>query len=402
MGIVEFLKEEKFLMEDALAAQLKDRRRNAYSGLGRAKITVLYGLRGTGKTTLLAQKYAESKERLAIHGEHLNLAEYSIKDMIPQLRHVISEGHLFIDEITKLDNWAEELKVLSDLHPKLKIIITGSSAVDLQNARRTLARRAVFINLPPLTLNEFLNIKYGVNIPQFDPFSKDPLTGALKAEQGTRKTIPDIGKLIHEYKGMNLPYLLENPDSTLLDVIDRVIYEDIGGSDSFTEDILGKYWPLLKLLALSEKTSYDALSRDLGLGKGTVIKMIGHLLRAKLVKAVYPYAHGKGKVRKEAKYLFTSPTIRNVILNLLGERERAVGLGREDLFAMQLDDFFYLKAGPDYVWKNTLFEVGGPGKGTEQFRNLPFKMKKYVIHEGVEIQGGDVFRLPFYLFLSYF
>lgn len=374
-----------------------------YYDLEKANIIVIYGLRGTGKTTLLAQKYFETSERLGIHGDHLNLGGYAIKDLISPIKNFLSAGYLFIDEITKLPNWAEELKIVSDMNPKLKIIVTGSSAVDLQDARRKLARRAFFINLKPLTLNEFLNIKYNSDIVPFNPFGNDPVTSALKVELDTREKRINPSTIISEYKQMNLPYLLEKPLATLLDMLDRIIYEDIGGKASFNEDVLNKFWPLLKLLALSEKNSYDNLSKDLRIGKGTIIKMIEHLSKANLINIVYPYTEGMARIRKEPKYLFASPTIRSVILHMLGEKEREIGLVREDLFATHIsNDLFYLKSGPDYVWKNAIFEIGGPNKDTKQFKNISFKGRKYIVYDSEEFSGGEIIKLPFYIFLSHF
>ncbi len=409
MGVIEFLKEETSLMEELFRDMKKEYKREVYDQLDKANITVLYGLRGTGKTTLLAQKYLDTnKSKLAIHGEHLLLSGYRIKDIIPSLRHIMREGYLFIDEITRLENWAEELKVLSDMYPKLKIIVSGSSAVDLQNARRTLARRTLFINLKPLTLNEFLKLRHNISISKFDPFSKDPLTSALKTELDLREKLKDLEGLIKDYRKMNLPYLMEKPVTTLLDVMDRVIYEDIGGIGSFNEDVLNKFWPLLKLLALSEKTSYDGLARVLGLGKGTTIKMIDYLIKANVVRRIDPYKNGRSRVRKEPKYLFTSPTIRKVLLDLIGEKERCVGLSREDMFAMHIEDeLFYLKSGPDYIWKNSLFEVGGPYKDAGQFKGIQIKGGRFIVHEGLEVSSESVdhhtiLKVPFYIFLSYF
>ncbi|MEM2175391.1 MAG: AAA family ATPase, partial [Candidatus Micrarchaeia archaeon] len=287
-----------------LSKKVRKVKRDVYEELDKSYLIVIYGLRGTGKTTLLAQKYFEgsTENKLALHGEHLNLAGYKIKDIIPSLKYILKEGYLFIDEITKLKNWAEEIKVLSDMYPKIKIIVTGSSAVNLQDARRILARRALFINLKPLTLNEFLKIKYNTKITAFDPFGEDPLTSAIKTELDAREKLGDINKVMLEYKKMNLPYLMESPESTLFDVLNRIIYEDIGGIASFTQDVLNKFNSLLNLLALSEKTSYSNLSKELEVGKETVINMVNYLIKANVIRAVYLYAKGKVKVRKEPKY----------------------------------------------------------------------------------------------------
>ncbi len=403
METIQFFKEEKYLLEELFKDKNQSFKREIYPQLNKSNIIILFGLRGTGKTTLLAQKYLEVKgDRLALHGEHLNMAGYTIKDLISIQKHFFREGYLFIDEITKLKNWDEELKVFSDMYPKIRIIVTGSSAVNLQEARRTLARRAVFINLKPLTFNEFLELKHNTKIRKFNLFSKDLFTEAMKTELDARDKLKNINEIILEYKEMNIPYLLEKPTSTILDLLQRIIYEDIGGTSSFNEEVLSKFWPLLKLLALSEKISYDALANDLNVGKGTIIKMIDYLEKASVIHKAQIYKKGKSKIRKEPKVLFVSPFIRMVLLDLLGEKERAIGLSREDLFAMHTEELYYLKTGPDFVWKNTLFEIGGPNKDLKQFKEIDFKGKKIIVFEGVEIQNKDVFKLPFYIFLSHF
>lgn len=404
MGVVEFLREEKFLMEDQFRAILKPHKRNAYLDLGRSNITVLYGLRGVGKTTLLAQKYFEVQNAIAIHGEHLALNGFSIKDLIANLKHFPSIEYLFLDEITTFSSWPAEVKVLSDLHPKLKIVITGSSAVNLQQARQTLARRAVFVNLKPLTFNEFLTFSEKPIIEPFNLEAVDVYSSALKVEFDAREKRLDLPALLEQYKHANLPYLMESPASTLLDVLHRVIYEDIAHAGNFSDEITQMFLPLIKLLALSEKTSLDVLSRDLKVGKGTVIKMIDFLTKANLILPVLPYAFGKAKVRKEPKYLFSSPAIRSVVLKLIGEKEREAGLTREDLFAMHAEGVFYLKdGGPDFVWRNCMFEIGGPSKTAAQFKNVNFKGKKFIVHEGTELSmQNEVVKLPFYIYLSQF
>ncbi|MBI5047271.1 hypothetical protein HZC07_06095, partial [Candidatus Micrarchaeota archaeon] len=183
--------------------------------------------------------------------------------------------------------------------------------------------------------------------------------------------------------------ILKNPDN-------RIIYDFFINDKTQTDEITINFETPARIKI------NDNLSKDLGVGKGTIIKMIDFLVKANVITPVSPYVSGKSKVRKESKYLFTSSAIRSVILTVLGEREREVGLTREDLFAMHIDELFYLKEGPDYVWKNTLFEVGGPSKTTEQFRHANWKGRKYIVYESEQVSSGEVFKLPFYIFLSGF
>ena len=125
------------------------------------------GSRGIGKTTLLLQyikeNYGQNPEALYVslddpyfyNNTLLNLAD----DFVAQ-----GGKHLFLDEVHKYFDWAVEVKKIYDYHPNLKVVFTGSSLLQILNARADLSRRALTYNMQGLSFREFLQLKYKIKV----------------------------------------------------------------------------------------------------------------------------------------------------------------------------------------------------------------------------------------------
>lgn len=99
------------------------------------KIQIIYGARQVGKTTLvqsilkeLNYKYLEVNADEKLYNEILASRDYD------KLKLLIS-GYdlLFIDEAQRIENIGINLKILYDRFPDLKIIVTGSSSLEISN-----------------------------------------------------------------------------------------------------------------------------------------------------------------------------------------------------------------------------------------------------------------------------
>lgn len=130
-------------------------------------IISIVGLRRTGKTTIMKQLI----DYLVIQKiPRQNILFYSFDD--PQeLGDVINEYirlsakeigkdkiYLFIDEIQKLKDWQDKIKIYYDNYPNLKFIISGSSSLFLKKSE-SLAGRIKEFELEPLSFREFLFFK---------------------------------------------------------------------------------------------------------------------------------------------------------------------------------------------------------------------------------------------------
>lgn len=71
-----------------------------------------------------------------------------------------------IDEIHKAKNFSQELKAIYDVFD-LRVMFSGSSAIELEHAHADLSRRAVVHKLGVLSLREFCEMELGLALPSF-------------------------------------------------------------------------------------------------------------------------------------------------------------------------------------------------------------------------------------------
>lgn len=85
--------------------------------------------------------------------------------------------YLFLDEVHKYVNWSQELKNIYDDHSELKVVFTGSSLLEILNARADLSRRAIVYHMQGLSFREYLELETN---EKFDKLSlEDILTNHL-------------------------------------------------------------------------------------------------------------------------------------------------------------------------------------------------------------------------------
>lgn len=75
--------------------------------------------------------------------------------------------YLFLDEVHKYRNWSQELKNVYDYFPHLKMVVTGSSALDIYKGKADLSRRAILYKMQGLSFREFISLKYNFDLPVF-------------------------------------------------------------------------------------------------------------------------------------------------------------------------------------------------------------------------------------------
>lgn len=163
-----------------------------------APITVVRGSRQIGKTTAclqliadLLQEGVEPKHILRIQFDDiaafrigkdpvLSLVNwYETHILLSTLNNVAAAGascYLFFDEIQNLDDWSTQLKFLVDHHTAI-CVVTGSSALRIEQGRDSLAGRINTIEAGTLSLTEIGNLR-GLLAPE--PFLPDNGVSRLK------------------------------------------------------------------------------------------------------------------------------------------------------------------------------------------------------------------------------
>src|SRR5665647_186578 len=137
-----------------------------------ARLIGIKGARGVGKTTLLLQYIklhllSEIQSTLYVSLDSIWFSEHKLIDMVDQF---VKRGgrYLFLDEVHKYPQWSIEIKNIYDDYPELKVVFTGSSLLEILNARADLSRRAVVYTMQGLSFREYLNMELGMDFKSLE------------------------------------------------------------------------------------------------------------------------------------------------------------------------------------------------------------------------------------------
>jgi len=427
-----------------------------HSPNARERWVIIPGLRGVGKTTILAQLFSnhsqESGERRMLYislDEVVNVLGSSLKDVLAAYEKILGESFerltkpvfIFIDEAQYDPKWASVLKSVYDRSNKVFIACSGSSAVSLQT-NPDVIRRAVFQKLFPTSFPEFLMIRDGKfptkdlkkNIKEalFNAESAKDAYDKLKSiEQNVLSVWASIDRHhIDEYlKIGTLPFAIRVRDEarvyqTITLLLDKVINQDVQSLGRFDAKTLSHIKRVLFLLAESDMVSLQKLATTLETSVNTVANILEILEQAELLIRVMPYGSNTKKVRKPSKYHFMSSAMRSAFLSVAGNEQIFAGQkGRlmEDIVAMTLYREFVansrgslnydsVKSGADFILtiaeRNIIpIEVGIGEKTGTQVRNTMKKIgsAKYGVvicrNNLALLEDANVVKVPLDFFL---
>ncbi|HBA48404.1 MAG TPA: ATPase, partial [Lachnospiraceae bacterium] len=109
-------------------------------GSGYGRVCILYGLRRTGKTTLLFQAMAEMIPEDFAKAAYIKLRPTDEMDMAARdLDHLRKEGYqyIFLDEVTLMKDFVDSAALLSDIYAMMgmKIVLSGTDSLGFWIAR---------------------------------------------------------------------------------------------------------------------------------------------------------------------------------------------------------------------------------------------------------------------------
>jgi predicted AAA+ superfamily ATPase len=176
-----------------------------------------------------------------------------------------------------------------------------------------------------------------------------------------------------------LPFALDEPDPLPLleNIVGKVVSDDIPRVAKITIDEVDLIRKTLEFIGKSEVDgiNYSSISRNLGITKYKAAQYTTLLEKAFIINQVFPEGTN---VLKEPKILMALP-----YRLLYRKMEDCLGPLREDFFVSMMKAaglaFSYLKTTrgaktPDYLLSkeegNIVIEVGGKGKGRNQFKGI--------------------------------
>ena len=363
-----------------------------------SRLICIRGARGVGKTTLLLQRLKQylPKDNTVLYASLDNIwfSEHKLSYLIDNF---VKRGgaHLFLDEVHKYPNWSQELKNAYDDYPGLKIVFTGSSLLEILNARADLSRRAVVYEMQGLSFREYLNM----SLPE--KFSTYSLPEILENQREICSEILKKTKPLqhfHSYLERGYyPFIFEmkelyyNQLEEVINLILEIELPQLRGVDI-------SYIPRLKqlLLIIAESAPFTPnvkkMSEHIGINRATLVAYLHYLGETHLTKHLYRNSAGMSKLQKPDKIFLENANL----AYLLASSRANTGNVRETFFFNQLAYRYmveYPEKGDFLVDKKYIFEIGGRGKNNKQIYSLT---NAYIAADDIEY--GYENKIPLWLF----
>lgn len=316
---------------------VRDIAQNIQNKLQANKVVIIFGARRVGKTMLVKEILNTLNEPvLILNGEDINVHDkLSIRSAENYRQLLGSYKFLYIDEVQKIPEIGLKLKLMIDEIEGLKIIISGSSSLDIHNnAGEPLTGRKYSFNLFALSENEYNQVE-----------NKIEKTDKLKE----RLIFGNYPELFHlPNKQDKIDYLNEMVSSYLLK--DILIYENIKNSQ--------KIFNLLRLIAfqIGGEVSLQELGNQLGICKNTVEKYLDLLSKVFILHKVEGFSRNLRKeITKNSRWYFLDNGIRNAIIanfNPIESRNDIGALWENYMISERLKYLEYKKiSSNNYFWR---------------------------------------------------
>ncbi|MFW9880574.1 MAG: ATP-binding protein [Candidatus Thorarchaeota archaeon] len=330
--------------------------------LSSKKVTIIYGPRRVGKTTLLKKFLEKEKNYLFVTGEDVFVSNFLSSQSIEKLKNYIGEKSLLvIDEAQYIPSIGKSLKLIIDHIENVRVIVTGSSSFDLiKQIGEPLTGRQHIIQLFPISQLELKQIE---NLAETNSRLEERLIYGSYPETLTLKENLFKQEYLHELVSS---YLIK----------DILAFEGIKKSKKMLD--------LLILLAfqIGKEVSHTELGSQLSMNKNTVERYLDLLEKAFVLINIRGFSRNLRKeVTKTSRYYFYDNGIRNVLINNFNSLDRRDDIGilwENYLVIERIKKQHYLS-----IWSNNYFwrtydqkEIDWVEEREGQLYGYEFKWKK--------------------------
>jgi len=388
------LQEARELQNLLLKKQKSKYKRYFFNRFDFDRLSGIIGARGVGKTTFLLQYL---KEHSLPFSKKLYISADSIKiDSLFELaKSFQSDGGelLVIDEIHKYIGFENELKKIYDFL-ELQVIFSGSSALQVDNSKADLSRRAVIYEVEGLSFREFIELKNSIMLPSYslEEILKNHIDIAYelleKFELNLFKEYLEAGYYPFYFdKFSTYQIKLNETINTVLEIdipsIFKIEYHNIKNLKKL-------------LLVLCQSVPYtpniNELLSKMGMGSDyrSLYRYLDYLHKAKIITLIRPKTKGDNIFVKPEKIYFNNTNLHYAYCD-----HPETGTIREVFFKSMLFEHSLTipKKGDFLVDEKYIFEIGGKSKSLKQIKNIE---NSFVIADDIEIGSGN--KIPLWLF----
>lgn len=345
-----------------------------------SQLIVIMGARGVGKTTMVLQRILMTdtkKESLYISADNTFFAGNTLYDIATKFA---QEGGkvLYIDEVHKYQDWSKEVKMMYDFLPDLKVVITGSSILELiRGTDADLSRRAIRYKLEGLSFREYINFSLGLNIPAYS--LEDILNGKVELPEEVKYPLAHFKEYLS--KGYFPFFKQDDYYQRLENVINQTMEVDIPTYAKMNVSTARKLKQLLYVISRSVpfKPNFTEIGRAISADRGTVADHMVYMEKSTLIRQLNFAPDGMDLVQKVDKIYLGN----TCFIYALADENPEIGNIRETFFycAMCVNHKVTSSPAADFLVKGHTFEVGGKSKKQKQIKNVK---DAFVVKDDIE------------------
>ncbi len=341
------------------------------------RAVLITGSRGVGKTTFMLSKIANQRVFYASADNPL----VSSTDLWTLANAAFMKGYegIAIDEVHYAKDWSIHLKAIFDSFPDKMILASDSSSLVLRSGTADLSRRFSRVNIPLLSLREFMHLKDGTELPIIDP-----LAGIDSSDV---KRVLDTANVLAEFedylrRGFRPSYLVWDHGEQIEYIVEKTLHGDV---PFFVSQISKTHFRLMRaimgLLSASKvpTINVESMCRDWGVGKQKLYELLDVMSGTGLIRVVYRENDRKA-FSKGAKILLADPSFYSLSGGNIGTQREAFVV---QSFADSGKRVFACndERNCDFVVDGVSIEVGG--------KNKRRKEADFVVRDDIDIPHSE-------------
>ncbi|MCI6207958.1 MAG: AAA family ATPase [Prevotella sp.] len=349
------------------------------------RMTAIVGPRGVGKTTLLLQYiklHLSTKDALYVSAESIYFANHTLFDTAMRFSQY-GGRHLFIDEVHKYKGWATELKMIYDNLPALQVVFTGSSVLDIYKGTADLSRRVLVYQMQGLSFREFLNMRFGTDVPAYS------LQQIVDHEVVLPQQIEHPLALFDEYIHHGYyPFFNDyGYEMRLGQIVSMTLETDIPQYANYSIAVSTKLKELMQVIADSVpfKPNMSTIATAVKVDRNKLPDYFDLMGRAGLISLLREPTKGVRVLGKVEKVYLDNTNLAFALTT----SEPDKGNLRETFFfnQMRVNNSVFNSPVSDFLIDGRTFEIGGRNKGQKQIAEAE---DGYVVKDGIETGFGNV------------
>lgn len=275
------------------------------------KILIVYGARQVGKTTLVRNVLKNCAGKvLEINADMVPFIEALSSRDLSKLKELTAGYNIvFIDEAQRIPDIGINLKIIHDQLPDLKMIITGSSSLDLSNrVKEPLTGRTWTYQLYPISAAEWINFRKATPLEikqQLNEWMRFGMYPEVFSFQDTSNKIRYLRELSEAYLYKDILFLSNIRYPEKLRQILRLLA-----------------WQVGNLVSLQEIANSVQISRD------AVVNYIDLLEKSFVIFRLGGFSRNLRKeITKMNKIYFYDLGVRNAILGDFNDLDNRMDIG---------------------------------------------------------------------------